>query len=228
MKTKRVIPLLLMFVMVLGCESETPIAPGSNSEQSLSEIATKAHNPADRSSSNVYTFADMTEVGTSNLVRKANGVSYNLQTSELEPGTVVTLWMVIFNNPENCSEDCGNDDLANLEANIDVVYASGRIIGESGKATYAGHRNEGDNSGSIFPAWLGLPNPGLVNAEKAEIHFVVHTHGPKIPELVNEMLHSFNAGCGPNFVEGLPPVPEELGTYGPNTCEDIQFAVHKP
>ncbi len=59
-------------------------------------------------------------------------------------------------------------------------------------------------------------------------HIPKQTRGPKIPELTNEMLHSFNAGCGPIFEPSLPPVPEELGTYGPNTCEDVQFAVHMP
>jgi hypothetical protein len=213
--------------MLLGCESETLVSPNNSSEE-LPSVLMKSTQAADQSNSNVYTFADMEEVGSSQLVRTSTGVSFKLSTSQLEHGDIVTLWMVIFNKPENCSDDCGNDDLANLDAMVDVVYASGRVIGKSGKTTYAGHRNEGDISGSIFPAWLGLPSPGLVDAQKAEIHFVVHTHGPKIPELTNEMLHSFNAGCGPDFMPGLPPVPEELGTYGPNTCEDIQFAVHKP
>ncbi|MDR8392937.1 hypothetical protein NC796_17405 [Aliifodinibius sp. S!AR15-10] len=213
--------------VLLSCESEAPIAPKPGTEN-LQPLATEMHNAATHSISNVYTFEGMNEVGSSRLVRTSNGVSFTLETTELEPGTVVTLWMVIFNNPENCTDDCGNDDLANLDANVDVVYSAGRVIGGSGKATFAGHRNKGDNSGSIFPAWLGLPSPGLRDAKKAEIHFIVHSHGLQIPELVSEMLHSFNAGCGPIFDPGLPPVPEELGTHGPNTCRDIQFAVHLP
>lgn len=230
MKIVYVVSLLLMMSMITGCDSDSIVASEESNELSLqlNEDMYQAGNTAAGSVSNVYTFVGMEEVGSSQLVRTSTGVSFNLSTSQLEPGSIVTLWMVIFNKPENCSDDCGNDDLANPDAMVDVVYASGRVIGKSGKTTYAGHRSEGDNSGSIFPAWLGLPSPGLVDAQKAEIHFVVHTHGPKIPKLVSEMLQSFNAGCGPDFMPGLPPVPEELGTYGPNTCEDIQFAVHLP
>lgn len=227
------IPVFLIIVLLgvsMGCDSEAPLGPENNSsgEDMPIIVPTKAPNAASSSISNVYTFADMTEVGTSNLLRTTNGVSFELSTTQLESNTVVTLWMVIFNVPENCVDGCDINDLSNAAVETDVVYASGRVIGGSGKATYAGHRNEGDNSGSILPAWLGLPSPGLIDARKAEIHFIVHSHGPKIPGLVNEMIHSFNAGCGPVFDPTLPDVPEELGTYGPNTCEDIQFAVHTP
>ena len=225
---KSSIPFLLVIGMLfVGCDAVAPVAPEPSGD-SLELMVTAMDNVASRSTSNVYTFDGMAEVGTSVLVRTSNGVSYNLKSGELEPGTVVTLWMVIFNSPENCVDGCGTDDLANPDAVVDVVYSSGRVIGGSGKASYAGHRSEGDDSGTILPAWLGLPSPGLVNAQEAEIHFIVHSHGPKIPILVDEMLHSFNAGCGPEFEVGLPPVPEELGTYGPNTCRDLQFAVHLP
>jgi hypothetical protein len=61
---------------------------------------------------------------------------------------------------------------------------------------------------------------GLMDARKAEIHFVIRSHGPLIPGIIHEQISTFNAGCG-----GFPP---ELGTPGPNTCEDLQFAVHLP
>lgn len=226
MKYLRLISCLILLVVLTNCNSETPIA-----SDSATELVPKKHaaeQAATHSTSTVYTFEGMNEVGSSKLVRTKDGVSYTLETTGLEPGHVVTLWMIIFNNPEHCSNSCGEDDLANLDATVDVVYSSGRVIGGTGTANYAGHRSEGDNSGSIFPAWLGLPSPGLIDAQAAEIHLLVHTHGPKIPGLTNEMLHSFNAGCGPIFNPALPPVPEELGTHGPNTCLDTQFAVHMP
>ncbi len=213
---------------IAGCDSTT-VSPEAQPETAQQELeSTAAHHAATRSTARVLTFGDQDEVGTSKLVRTDNGVSFRLSTTGLEPGTVHTLWMVIFNEPENCSDGCGDDDLFNLDATPDLAYGAGSVIGESGRATFAGDRNEGDNTGSIMQEWLGLPEPGLVDARKAEIHFVVHSHGPKIPGLVNEMLHTFNAGCGPNFIEGLPQVPESLGTYGPNTCKDVQFAVHTP
>jgi hypothetical protein len=223
---KSTISACLSFLLFLGCTSENITFP--------EELTSNTVNSADKSSSKktsqsitpVYTFAEMEEVGYSKLVRTNNGISFRLQTNELEPGTVVTLWVVIFNNPENCVDGCNANDLANPDVQGDLQYASGRIIGSSGKATYAGRLNEGNTSESILPIWLDLPAHGLINTRKAEIHLIVHSHGPKISGLVNEMLHSFNAGCGPVFDPSFPPIPEELGTHGPNTCRDVQFAVH--
>lgn len=226
-KTAIFIPVLLVF-MLFGCSPENLTSPERSQTEDMSPKSVITVNKASQNISPVRTFSDMEKVGHSKLVRNGNGVSFRLQTSELEPGTVVTLWMVIFNEPGNCIEGCGADALTNSDAQADLQYASGRVIGDSGKTTYAGHLNEGDNSESILPIWLGLPAPGLVDAQEAEIHFVVHSHGPKIADLVNEMLHSFNAGCGPIFDPAFPAVPEELGTYGPNTCRDVQFAVHMP
>ena len=212
-----------------GCDTAT-VTPDARPEADQNDLsATAAHQAASRSTAPVLSFATMDEVGTSTLVRTDSGVSFRVSTTGLEPGTVHTLWVVIFNQPENCTDPgCGNDDLFNPDATADVTYGAGTVIGDSGQATFAGHRSEGDNSGSVMQEWLDLPEHGLIDARAAEIHFVVHSHGPKIPGLVDEMLHSFNAGCGPNFIDGLPPVPESLGTHGPNTCEDVQFAVHTP
>ncbi|MDX1619247.1 MAG: hypothetical protein R3224_10720, partial [Balneolaceae bacterium] len=109
----------------------------------------------------------------------------------------------------------------------DLMYSAGTLVGASGRATLAGHRNTSDSDGSIVGELFGLPSFGISDTRTAEIHFVVHTHGPKIPGLVNEMLHTFNAGCGEIF-DGFLFVPESLGTYGPNTCADVGFAVHQP
>jgi hypothetical protein len=168
-------------------------------------------------------------MGTSQLVRTDDGVSFRLSTTGLDPGTVHTLWMVIFNNPENCNDGCGLDDFdPSRGVEVDVVYAAGSVIGGAGGATFAGSRREGEEGGSILGEWLGLPTPGLLDPREAEIHFIVHSHGALIPELVAEMLRTFNAGCGPIFDPNLPPVPESLGTHGPNTCTDVQFAAHLP
>jgi hypothetical protein len=224
-----VLALIGTLAVATGCDSAT-VTPDARPEAGRDDLsATAAHHAASHSTVPVLSFATMDEAGTSKLVRTGSGVSYRVSTTGLEPGTVHTLWMVIFNEPENCTDPgCGNDDLFNPAATPDLAYGAGTIIGGAGRATFAGHRNEGDNTGSIMQEWLSLPEPGLVDTREAEIHFVVHSHGPKIPGLVDEMLHSFNAGCGPNFVDGLPPVPESLGTHGPNTCQDVQFAVHTP
>ncbi|MDX1578014.1 MAG: hypothetical protein R3266_06000, partial [Gemmatimonadota bacterium] len=50
----------------------------------------------------VLDFATLSAVGTSKLVRTADGVSYRLSTSGLEPGNAYTLWFVVFNDPAGC------------------------------------------------------------------------------------------------------------------------------
>lgn len=57
--------------------------------------------------------------------------------------------------------------------------------------------------------------PGLKDAQAAEIHIVVRSHGPAIEGLESEQITLF-----------LEPGCEDLG--GPNVCEDIQFSIHQP
>lgn len=216
---------MLALLVTAGCSDDLtpPVSDALTPGESLAALST---GPA-RTTSPVLLWDDPTvQTGTSTLTRVKNGVSFRLETSELTPNDVVTMWMVVFNNPEFCDDGCDIPDFFNPLVQADALYADGRVIGATGRANYAGHRNVGDVGGSIFPAWLGLPAYGILDADKAEIHFVVHTHGPKIPGLVGEMLNSFNAGCGPTFMD--IPVPEELGTHGPNTCQDVQFTMHLP
>lgn len=212
--------LALTLAVLAGCGDQQVVSP---------ELAPVVRfSAASRDVATVSTFADLTPVGSSRLVRNDNGLSVSLATSGLASGSTATLWIVVFNLPENCSAPgCGEDDLFDPSAMVDVMYTAGTVIGGSGKATLAGHRAEGDNSGSLFGA-LGLPSPGLIDARTAEVHFVVRSHGPKIPGMVDDMIHTFNGGCqnpGPPFPDPLPP---ELGAPGPNTCMDVQFAVHLP
>ncbi|MGH7447572.1 MAG: hypothetical protein ACRELT_08425 [Longimicrobiales bacterium] len=183
---------------------------------------------ADHSTTPVLTFAGMADVGTSSLVRRSDGVSFNVRTTQLEPGTATTVWVVVFNRPQACAgTPCMEPDLFNPDTEADVMYGAGHVIGGAGRATFAGSRRVGDASGSIF-APLGLPAPGLQDAQSAEIHLVVRSHGPTIPGLVSDMIHSFNGGCQPLGPPFPAPLPPEYGVPGPNTCVDVQFAIHQP
>lgn len=236
----RTMSLIIVVSMLCGCTTDTLVTPEiaeteAFGAQDEAAAAAAAAAKASHTARTVFRIADLSPVGSAKIVRNDHGVTINLSTTGLIPGEVVTLWAVLFNAPHQCVGDvtpfgtrCDVADLFNADAMPDVVYVAGRRIGGSGKATYAGRRNEGDNSGSILPVWLGLPSPGLIDARTAEIHLIVHTHGQAIPALIDEMLHSFNAGCGPVFDPALPDVPEDLGTHGPNTCMDIQVAVDPP
>lgn len=208
-------------VFLLGGCGEYPATP-----EPVENPLFSSANAASSSQATVFTFADETPVGTSRLIRNDRGVAVTLSTSGLEPGDAVTMWMVVFNVPSECSPEddggppvCGEDDLApDTPVMVDVINVTGSLVGGSGKATVAAHHKAGEVGYSVFDI-LGAPAPGLIDARTAELHFIVRTHGPMIPGLAYEMTSTFAAGCA-----GFPSV---LGTPGPNTCEDLQFSVHK-
>ena len=67
----------------------------------------------------VHRFEDLSivEGADAYLVRMEHGVYMHVTTDGLEPGHAVTMWWVVFNNPAACSGDeCGEDDVFNLNA----------------------------------------------------------------------------------------------------------------
>ena len=110
------------------------------------------------------------------------------------------------------------------------MYLAGNVIGGAGRASFAGHKRIGENTGSIFFPLLppGVQPPGLQDPLGAEIHLVVHTHGPMLSEFMPDMIQTFGGGCqdpgAPFFGLHFP----EWGLQGPNTCLSLQFAVHEP
>jgi len=154
----------------------------------------------------VFRFADGSQVpgAQATLATLDSGARMTLRTSELPAGHSVTVWWVVFNEPENCIDvhagfRCGPGDLPPFggddSAVTSILYAAGHVVGGSGKATFSGHLSTGDTEGALF-------GPGLINPTTAEIHLVVRDHGPK--EDPSQEIHSFGA-CNP-------------------TCTDIQFS----
>jgi hypothetical protein len=143
------------------------------------------------------------------LVTDGSGASLTLHTTELVPGDAVTVWWVVFNAPRNCTHPegpyrCGPGDLPPFggdgSAQPSLLYATGHVIGGSGKADFGAHLAVGDTSGALF-------GPGLTNPLGADIHLVLHDHGPADPAIVNDEIHSFGV-CNP-------------------ICTDVQFSVHE-
>lgn len=160
----------------------------------------------------------------SKLQRNDSSVSTTLHTSKLPSGHAVTMWWLVFNHPEHCTNGsgtarCGDDDLlmrgGDQKVEGTVLRAAGHVIGGSGVGNYGAKLSVGDTSGVLMSA-----GPGLTNPQGAEIHLVVRTHGPAIPKLIDEQLSTFGGGCN--------NVPPGTGTPGPNTCKNLQIAVHKP
>lgn len=198
----------------------------------LAVVATPASGaPADRSTSPVLTIpppAPPAMVGSSTVVRTDNGLAVNFETSRLEPGHVVTLWVIVANAPQECEAGsplslCGPADHEAGRGAISVHRGTGRVVGDDGTASYGTHLRVGDTSRGLF-----TQDPGLLDPRGAEVLLIAKTHGPKIPGLVSEQLHTFLGGCD----ESAPPLearPEVLGQPGPNTgCAEIQISVHSP
>jgi hypothetical protein len=179
------------------------------------------------SRSPVYWLSDV--VGTSKLVRTPSGVSFTYHTSSLVPGQVVTLWVVVFNNPAACATDpCTFADMGNPEAQGDFLYGGGHVIGGSGRGNFGGHLAVGDTSGSGL-AEIGGTSLGLIDPLTAEIQLALHSHGPKVPgKTLKAQLSSFLGGCEvflgtDGIADGPEDIPDEIGE-----CVTFQLSVHQP
>jgi hypothetical protein len=190
--------------------------------------------PAHLSTSPVFTIptaeAPPRVVGFSKLRRTDNGISISVKTSDLEPGDVVTMWVIVANDPDDCEagfpglSQCGPADHAAGRGQMSVHHGAGRIVARDGTAPFAAHLRVGDTSRALFE-----DEPGLIDPRDAEVIAVLKTHGPKIPGLVSEQLRTFAGGCAD---QSTPPSltvrPGMLGTPGANECAEIQFTVHSP
>lgn len=199
----------------------------------LAVTAAPAYSAHDgHSTSPVFTIPppEPTVVGSSTLVRTEQGVSARVEASGLQPGDVVTLWWVVANSPEECTEGlgplsrCGPGDHLAGRGDMSVHYAAGRIVSSDGTARYGAHLRVGDTSRALFQE-----EPGLLDARGAEVILVVKTHGPKVSRLVSDQLHTFAGGCADQSTPPpLTPRPGMLGAPGDNHCAEIQFSVHSP
>lgn len=154
----------------------------------------------------VLTFADQSVVGASSLGRNERGINASVATSGLTPGDVVTVWIVVFNNPGACtSSPCSADDRFVDEVDAHAVYGGGHVIGGSGRAGYGLHLAVGDDSRED----LWGDGPALTDPFGAEVHLVLRTHGQKQPGNVDDQIHTANEGCNP-------------------ACTNVQYSVHQP
>ena len=152
-----------------------------------------------------------------------DGISAALDTSGLQPGHAVTFWVVVFNNPELCSNGdgglrCGEGDLLIFEGDPaiegTVVYGAGHVIGPDGKGSFGTYLATGDTSRVL------LDGPGLTNPLGADVHIVVRDHGPVQEGLFADALRTFGGGC--------TEAPEGTGELGDFACFDAQFAFFEP
>jgi hypothetical protein len=132
------------------------------------------------------------------------------------------MWWVVFNNPSACTHPipgismCSEPDVFNTDPagpQGSALHAAGRIVDENGSTEYGAHLKVGDTSHA-------LRGPGLLDPRGAEVILVLRNHGPKIPDLLPEMLTTFGGGC--------TNAPPSTGTPGPNDCMEVHFSPHTP
>ena len=155
----------------------------------------------------------------STVMRNNNGIYWNISTSSLTPGEVVTLWVAIFNNPSYCDQavpGCAPSDLNNLLVQGSLQWAGGAIVGANGRADFSGYLGLNDNTGYfILPGFNNQPNPapGLINPKGADVHLVIRRHGAASsdPTTLQAQLSGFTGGCNV-----------------PGACANIQASIHEP
>ena len=177
----------------------------------LGSALSAAAAPAQHSESMVWRVGDesVVEGASASLVRTDNGLTMQINTSELEPGAY-TVWWVIFNNPEFCSDMCGEDDLPfnGGDPNVNVVLpnATGHAVGQNGVGNFGAYIQVGTSE-------------GLMDPRGAEVHLIVRTHGPVQQGNQQAQYSTFNGGCNDT---GMPPeIPGD-------DCENVQFAIFLP
>jgi len=156
--------------------------------------------------------ADCNNIGTSTLYRTAAGVGVNIHAVGLMPNTPHTVWMAAFNNPNACAAfphgPCVLGDLGNPAAQATLMWTTGNYTDEFGNGFFQAFITDGPTSRQQ-PAGLPSDPGGLVNPNKAEIHFILRKH----PIVFGEEYVSINSVGG--------------ACDGPGGCDDIASATHQ-
>ncbi|MGH7558439.1 MAG: hypothetical protein ACREMD_11810 [Gemmatimonadota bacterium] len=199
----------LSVVLTVACsqdDSGNPTAAGglveaARGQTSTAAVVVEADDPSGTGP------AIGTVVGRSHLTRTEDGLIGNVRTSGLTPGDVVTLWIVAFQNPDGCIGACDNPAEDIGPGNAALALAGGRVVRPSGMVTIAGKLDVGDATGGV----VGAPGaPFFDTPIGSEVHLVIRTHGQVILGMVDVQTGSLNGGCPPN------------------TCVNLQAAVHQP
>lgn len=128
------------------------------------------------------------------LIRGDRRIWVRVKTERLPPGAY-TNWFIIFNNPGACNGGCGADDFGNPDVMASGFWATGEIVGDSGKATFRAHAEEGN----LPPGGdnVVLFGDGLTDAENAEVHYIIRFHGQASddPTELERQLTTVDGGC---------------------------------
>jgi hypothetical protein len=211
--------ILFLGIVITSCvKEESPKPETISQDQPLFQNSGATHCTSDI----INAIDGMTYTDGATLLRNNNKIKMTFKVDDLEPGYAYTIWWVVWNNPEECTVPfaCGDADFAIADdVEVELMYAAGHVVGNSGKGNFAGSLNEGDASGSINNLF-GLPSyGGLHDARTAEVHLVLRSHGPAIPGQIDEQINTYEGGCVTNF-PAFTEIPDEEGE-----CGDYMFAI---
>ena len=185
------------------------------------------------------------------LVVAATGLARTAVADETTVAArALTLWWVIFNEPDNCVtnpgavEQCGEVDVfgqpfldsiangtpdptliaPNVDAGLAVIYATGGRTSRTGRIRLVASVYRSAVGEALNLAGPSLVDPmGLGRAfdqTDAEVHLVVRDHGEAVDDDLSTQIL--------NFLEPYCSDPN-LGWFaGKRTCADVQFAVFGP
>jgi len=228
-------------LLVLGaCEPAPPLEPPLEPSlaASLDQVVDQRRGVPFEATSDLYWFAGLfedpplmeeVEGARAGLTRTSDGLMTRTHTAELPHLHVMTMWWIIFNNPDQCNEGdgppCGLMDLFDPAVEPACPFADGSTVGGDERARFQNRITVGEELRDSCLPGIGseAPEVGLLNPEGAEVHLVVRSHGPRIPGLVREQRSTFGGGCDTD----LPPVRDPTAV-GELECSDLQFAVFPP
>jgi hypothetical protein len=155
----------------------------------VTSISPAVAGPAETADVNAQGGAGVLTPDGARLVRQTNGLHVSVQMPAPEPGTYVypagttpgapevfTLWMFVFNHPDQCTAPCGSDDTTNPDVEFGVYNTAGHV-NASGWLTLSGRAGVGEPAQA--PPGV-MPHP-LSNPAGAEIHLAVTSHGELDP-----------------------------------------------
>ena len=160
--------------------------------------------------------------GTTAVLEKgAFGAAMAIKSSGLTPGDVVTVWWVVIQNPGVCKDDTCTPVETMVDGELSdsvVALAASGLVAEDGTISLAGYLPIGEVEGNFFDTLFHSP-------EAAEYHLPIHNHGPLDPEIAQDMLSSFRAGCTDESIpEYYPQTALADGVKGNFDCKTMQVA----
>ena len=176
------------------------------------------------STADVYSPMTSEVSGSSTLYRTDDTITATLEATDLIAGHAYTLWVLVFNQPENCgAAPCALSDLKNVPAKAEMLSGSGLVADANGKGIFSCNIMENDGTSSINDR-LGMPIDvgGIWNAQTAEVHLIVRSHGPAISGQVIDQISSYGGGCTTFLSPPFSAVPMLEGE-----CVEVLASIHQ-